>query len=710
MKLKIKLLSDLCTGSGDIFNSAVDTDVVYDSCGLPYIPAKRLKGCIREAFLELEEFGVFPQGSCTRIFGKEGSSPSCFTLSSAYLEDYPYICSALDAEKDETLKHPQNVLGLYTYTRTQTAMDPESGTAEENTLRTMRVVKSGLVFEADLDYHGGTEGRDFNNFRKAAECVKHIGAGRSRGLGLVNVTMDTEAALPETCRAFVPSEADIRSSAKDSRVSLSYTVTLDAPMICKSPEGSQEKSQAYIEGSKMLGLIAGALGQDGFHELVGLDENFIVTNAYITAGDERCTPIRASLRRRKDASFDENGDLAVFDMLEQKTQKEAVQTSAAPAQFVSRGMTARNVSMDISYHHRRPDDKSVGRATGKDNSAFYQMESIRRGQSFKGFILASEEQAVRIARALKNQRNIRMGYGRNAEYGAVTIRLNCEAFADRLKEGKIHEFTLKLNSPAILYNRYGMLSADVQVLKEYLENMLGVSDLVIERAFLKYQTVGGFQVTWGKRKPVFTALGQGSVCLFSSQSGVDVSGLSGAFVGERTMEGFGEIEADTDMPSDRVLHQYNRAENIPQTECGEMDEKEAEKKAAVQEEIIRKFILVQVKNTLTEEARRQADETYKKCRDSRETDAALSRMMMICRTENSYEAVKEQAEGIEKDSKQDLADQILKGMNPENRAYSLGKWEGRIQISSSELFRDISDAYLKQLKYRLRPGKQERRQ
>ena len=49
MKLTIKLLSDSCTCSGETYNSMVDMDVVYDENGLPYIPAKRIKGCIREA-------------------------------------------------------------------------------------------------------------------------------------------------------------------------------------------------------------------------------------------------------------------------------------------------------------------------------------------------------------------------------------------------------------------------------------------------------------------------------------------------------------------------------------------------------------------------------------------------------------------------------------------------------------------------------------
>lgn len=43
MKLKIELLSDFCTGSGEGFNSTVDTDAVFDEYGFPYIPAKRLR-------------------------------------------------------------------------------------------------------------------------------------------------------------------------------------------------------------------------------------------------------------------------------------------------------------------------------------------------------------------------------------------------------------------------------------------------------------------------------------------------------------------------------------------------------------------------------------------------------------------------------------------------------------------------------------------
>lgn len=55
--MKIRLLSDLCVADGGIYNSSIDTDICYDSYGLPFIPAKRIKGCLRECGIELRDWG-----------------------------------------------------------------------------------------------------------------------------------------------------------------------------------------------------------------------------------------------------------------------------------------------------------------------------------------------------------------------------------------------------------------------------------------------------------------------------------------------------------------------------------------------------------------------------------------------------------------------------------------------------------------------------
>ena len=173
MKIIIKLLSDLCTCSGETYNSMVDMDVVYDENGIPYIPAKRIKGCIREAALEMVEIGIIEKKQYERIFGKEGNSRAAFTLSNAYITGYSEAVEALQACSHRELVSQQNVLNQYTYMRTQTSVDLETGVADENSLRTLRVVKKGLVFEADCDVWDQTENLEV--FKQAVSLVKHMG-------------------------------------------------------------------------------------------------------------------------------------------------------------------------------------------------------------------------------------------------------------------------------------------------------------------------------------------------------------------------------------------------------------------------------------------------------------------------------------------------------------------------------------------------------
>ena len=174
MKITIKLLSDLCTASGETHNSMVDTDIVYDEYGIPYIPAKRIKGCIREAALEMMEMGLIEQLQYLKIFGKEGDQRSGFSLSNAYIQDYDktvQVLRALRSSKAKGLSLQQNVLNEYTDTRTQTAIDLETGVADKNSLRTIRVARKGLILEADCSI---INSENFKVLLQAVSLVKHM--------------------------------------------------------------------------------------------------------------------------------------------------------------------------------------------------------------------------------------------------------------------------------------------------------------------------------------------------------------------------------------------------------------------------------------------------------------------------------------------------------------------------------------------------------
>ena len=682
MKLKITLLSDLCTYSGETYNSTVDTDVVYDDYGFPYIPAKRLKGCIREACLELAEWGCFPE--VEEIFGKEGNHTSVFTLSNAYLTDYEKYIKDLNLENNKVLTHPQNVLRLFTYTRTQTSLDVKSGAAVRNTLRTMRVVKKGLTFEADIHF---SKEEYIEKLEKAIQMVTHIGYQRTRGLGTVSMKLDKGNEIGTNVCTDVIGEKN----------KISYSVKLLAPMLCKSAEGNQAKTLKYLEGSKVLGMLAGAMGQKDFLSL--MENELIVSNAYISADGKRYTPLRASLQKKKDQKF-VNDQMEVLDMLHATPEE---QVTSVGYEFADQNGYIQKVDTEINYHHKRPTDKSVGRATGKDDSAFYQLESIRKGQTFQGFILANEEQSKKIYDAVKTMKNIRMGYGRSSQYGAVEFSIeSIEQLKEKKGQGKVHDFQVKLNSAVIMYNENGMYAADVDTLKYYLEKAFDSEngDFTIGQTFLKYETIGGFNVTWKRRKPVFTALGKGTVLEVHSEQGIDVQAVENVFIGERVSEGFGEIEITVDQPTQTTCilkkasaTRFGSNQNAVKPET----------------DILQKLYRAACAKNIAETARKDATAFEASRKLKKEADATVSRMILISKEQHSFQAMLEQIEGIKNDDKHDMAKAV-----GEHIAVGLKKeftYLDKLQpvFSEDEIYRIYCDSYLQQMKYLLRRTREERR-
>ena len=687
MLLKIDLLSDLCTHSGDVYNSLVDIDVVYDSYGLPYIPAKRIKGCIREAYLELVEFDVVSEDSYNRIFGGKGRRASGFSISNAYLEDYEAICEDLKDYKrlckssDELLVHPQNVLGLYTYMRVQTSMDYETGTAERTTLRTMRVVKKGTRFQAELFTESTLSKEDIQNLENAIQLVKHMGVHRTRGLGLVKITIDNQS----TDAGEKEESIDISKGEIHDRNILDYRIYLKTPMICKSSEGNQARSQNFIEGSKILGMIAGAMGNQTFQEMmerqsVSKMNELVISNAYIECGKKRCHPVNASLQKVKDQTFDDEGQMEVYDMLAAEGVTE--QLTPVKSEYMTEDGIVKSVLTEIRYHHSRPEDKSIGRADGGKDSAFYQLESIGEGQSFRGYILADRKQAEQIMKAFRKMRNIRIGYGRNAEYGAVRMSIHIRKRDERTEDIR-NDFVVRLDSPAILYNESGMPVADVEIFRKYIAGVLRADDLVLENCFLKYETIGGFNVTWGRRKPVFTALGRGTVCRFHSEKGVDVSVLEYHFAGERVSEGYGEIRV-LKIPKEKYILRK------PAKEAGEdsMEERTS---------ILSDLRYERAINDLEEKAREAAH----KRRDyyaKGNNNAVIGRLILVNKEQPGYVEMKEQIEGWESESKKKVAEKVLEDIGNilEKRSEC---------VNLKEAYNIVTASYLQQMKHQYRADK-----
>ncbi len=705
MKIKIKLLSDLCTYSGETYNSMVDTDVVYDDYGLPYIPAKRIRGCIREAALEMQEMGQISEVDYHRIFGTGGrqENRAGFTLSNAYLENYTETVDALKRLKADPqcsgLAAQQNVLNQYTYTRAQTAVDPETGIAETNSLRVMRVVKKGLTFSAELHMLDEENVGGLQTLVSAVSLVKHMGMARTRGLGLVDMWLDSSEKNAEGKHKRVC----IDRNQLGAHNKLQYRIELKSAVICKSAQGNQAETEDYMSGSKVLGFIAGTLGRARYRALLHEGAELIVSNAYITDGTHRCIPARASLQKEKDQQPEKSGahvgSLRLTDMLYEPDTAGKQMTPAGIAYMYTDGTQGmkQNVGTEISYHHQRPTDKSIGRATGNDDgSSFYQLSSIRPGQCFLGYIYADREAAEAVLDAVESAGEIRMGYGRSSEFGAVELSIDAALPAKQRPE-MVKKAIVTLASDVILYNEGGAQTTELSTLEKYLADMLG-TDVEISHPFLKFTTIGGYNVTWGRRKPCFSALGKGSTFKLQSKKDFDLAKLDGAFVGERTTEGYGELKAEK--PAEDAYLYVSSAE--PKVETGDS--------AYRQTEIVQLLRDAEFKRMMQSRVREKLDDNKRTFeRHSLGMNAAVAKLRLIYRDAKTYEDMKAQIEGIESEGKNGLCNDIAELIKPEEikrdvnesmkRQYGEDMQAGSTWDDAQKLYKYVYGAYITELKH-----------
>ena len=465
-RIKIELLSDMCVSDGGIYNSAIDTDICYDEYGFPYIPAKRLKGCLRECALELKDWGM-PIG-VQEMFGTQGNDDSdsekagkagAVHIRDAYIADRERFVSEIRQNQSASpvLCHPQNILKVFSYVRVQTSIDYETGVAQEQSLRTMRVANKGQVFYAAVEMDEKYE----KELKNCLAVLKHMGIARTRGFGEIK-----EKNNPVKCAAY-QQNADY----------LEYEIRLLSPVICKSVHGQEESSMDYIEGAKVLGhilhRITGAEQKEKF--LTALSDNkLIFGNAYLSHKGERLTEVPAFLYGIKNDKVHYRNKL--FDPEENgqkdKSTEDHVQLNQIKHCYVCMPQDGRlqkyDVEMEERYHHSRPEDKSIGRAVDSTSSKFYQISSIKAEQTFKGFISGEPEFIREIYELLKKSSQASFGYARNAEYGNCEITVTKTAVQKKPEMQSVKKFYLKLNAPLILYSEKAMYTTDAKELVKEL--------------------------------------------------------------------------------------------------------------------------------------------------------------------------------------------------------------------------------------------------
>lgn len=197
LTINIKFNSPTLIGSGTGFGSIIDSDIVFDEIGIPFIPSKRIKGLLRDSAYEiLDAFAAaginwLPYDIIDRTFGIQGSEkPAPIYFSDLTIPDYYVVKKWLVylTEKFNTYINAPVIMNYFTEIRQQTSIDESTGTSEEHSLRTIRLAKKELNFIGTIDIETSSDD-PIKLLFLAAKNLKHIGTKRTRGYGSVTCSI-----------------------------------------------------------------------------------------------------------------------------------------------------------------------------------------------------------------------------------------------------------------------------------------------------------------------------------------------------------------------------------------------------------------------------------------------------------------------------------------------------------------------------------------
>lgn len=199
--LTINIKSDTLVGSGTGCGAVIDEDVVFDDIGLPFIPAKRIKGCLRDAALEISDMisvssnekALKFKSLVNNVFGKsiDNYTPSVYFSNLTLLEydeTKQWMNWALNHEKIKNYISPDSILNSFTVLRQQTSID-EDFVAKKHSLRRFRLLKKGLSFKGKVEMPDDVSKESADIIALAAKNLSHIGTNRNKGYGLIECSL-----------------------------------------------------------------------------------------------------------------------------------------------------------------------------------------------------------------------------------------------------------------------------------------------------------------------------------------------------------------------------------------------------------------------------------------------------------------------------------------------------------------------------------------
>lgn len=584
IKFVITFDSDWAVGTGRGQHDAVDSLVRRDADGLPFVPGKSLRGVLRDAALDvviaLDEAADGPWHKWyLALFGASGvhglpASSGCLVVPSAHLE--AAIRGVLTADTDGVEKLRKHVV----MTRGSTAIDSDSGTAAQDTLRLVERARVGSQLHGTFVIDGVSDAQWACDawwparflLLAAARLVVRLGGTRRRGVGECTVKLSEAAsewqtllglaqswdgsadalpkvpASPKATDAVVPENGQKDGDGAPANTAwrvLRYDLTTDDPVIASAGAfGNLEKSERYLPGATLLAVLDRLHG-GALSEAVARGD-VVVTDATPSApGGERGLPIPACLRQAKRPEH--RHGVVVNQILDELRDAEGnwLQTMRLGDPHIllhSRDAIAPRETPLVTTMHN-----NVDRATQRPGlNGIYALQAIAPRTTLSFEVAVRDEKLYETLSGVTWETTaVRVGASKFAEYGRSTLtkprKVQLPAVSDG---GSVQRLTVWLTSDA-LPKAGSTVAAFVADLSEALGVTLTLaSDSDYSSVFGSFVRREGWQGRWGLPKPSLVALERGSVLVLDVDGELTagrVRDVELEGVGRRRAEGYGRV-------------------------------------------------------------------------------------------------------------------------------------------------------------------------
>lgn len=535
------LKSDAIPGSGTSLAGIIDRDIAYDKLGLPFIPAKRIKGVLKESAEDLRLKNI------EEIFGKKYNDKGVeLRISNGHLEHNEDYKELLNAKEVNTFLPKQAVLDFFTYTRSQTTI--EDGVAKENSLRVSRVLKKGLGFAFEIQ----CEDKHKSDLAKICKVTRSFGSSRTRGFGEIELKLVESESSNDSVHKI---EFDPQSEAT---TKLKLTVENIQQLLLSSTPGKSQVSDDYINGSAVLGALAWNYLQNNsdderFNELF-LSGKVSFGNLYpIKRNDKNKRPYfpsPLSIKKVKTVKSNKyNSEYFDHSNLEDEKILEDVIFKGGFPSYSSLSLQNKiGVVKNVEAHHRRDENRHIAKSTKKGSGNFFQFEVIEQGQAFSGEITGPEKLLSKLQNSLPENGEIWFGKSKTGQYGKCSISWEkSDYYGDNLEWDADESMKFIFRSDMILLNENGFATGDVNLFVSQLENKLeiGRDSLKLTKCFSKTVNTGGFMGVWRLPRIQKTGISAGAVIDLKNISGklIEADNIESMVFGDRTEDGFGRIAA-----------------------------------------------------------------------------------------------------------------------------------------------------------------------